>query len=161
MATLPSRHHAYGACPPYLVFSFYRCHVITTRTNDCTQGAFTCTVLSAWMQEKTSLESCLQAEPLTFTESEADYGKYLGPGSRCLMQSPGFARNGFSNSDRRPTAGCYHTLCKGEEGHRHLYVHFEGPDVDVACPSGEYVDLDSVEGVCQVATPVSQPCSGV
>lgn len=37
-------------------------------------------------------------------------------------------------------------ICKGEEAKRELYVHFEGPNVDIVCPSGSYLDLGAVKG---------------
>eukprot|EP00892_Ulva_mutabilis_P007549 jgi/Ulvmu1/5166/UM021_0183.1 len=110
------------------------------------------------VQEQSSQDACLQAEMLTFTESEGNYGKYLGPGSRCIMQSPGFSRNGFASNSKRPSGGCYHTRCKGEEGSRQLYVRFEGPDLDVACPSGSYVDLSLVKGLDYLPGSQLGPC---
>ena len=73
----------------------------------------------------------------------------LGPcaGSRCILQSPGFSREGFEMISVRPSAGCYKTLCKGEDGNRQLYVEFEGSGVQVPCPSGALIDLNSIEGV--------------
>ena len=112
---------------------------------------------SCTLQCLTETSHIFWLQHVLFVGSEADYGKYLGPGSRCLMQSPGFARNGFSSDSRHPTAGCYHAVCKGDEHNRQLYIRFEGPDVDVPCPSGEYLRLDGIDGMEQALTSSTMP----
>lgn len=68
-------------------------------------------------------------------------------GSRCILQSAGFSREGFEETiNTNASAGCYKTLCKGAEDDRQLYIEFEGPGIQVPCPSGAYVDLSQIEG---------------
>jgi hypothetical protein len=44
------------------------------------------------------------------------------------------------------SAGCYKTFCMGEKSNRELYIEFEGPGVQVPCPSGAYLDLHKIPG---------------
>jgi hypothetical protein len=94
-----------------------------------------------------------------YTAEDADFGKYLGPGSRCIRQSPGFARKGFEAADSIPSAGCYKVICKGDDDDRQVYIRFEGPDIEIPCPSGALIQLDTVKGEHQNTPKVLSTCA--
>ena len=102
--------------------------------------------------------SCVQPTPHSFGEAHANFGRYYGPSSRCLQESPDFGRAGAPNlgrdyerSGQEPAAACYEMHCRGQPGQRQLYVSLKGRNVEFACPTGGMVDLGSEPGASQHA----------
>jgi hypothetical protein len=79
--------------------------------------------------------------------------RYRGPFSRCILESPGFGRNGYRYVDKvSVNAQCYRMRCKSGK----LYVIIDGQDLE--CPDEGYIELNDYPDLMFAANARLGPC---
>lgn len=107
--------------------------------------------------------SCIGNVSTSYPENDASFGRYFGPGSRCIQESARFARVGFLTTEGAPkaSAACYKMVCRGPPEARELYVLLEGRGVELRCPTATLIDLAAVPGATLAFFVISFPFSFV